>query len=461
MPEVNTQAVAICPTCKGFREPKPLQHSTIYFCQKCGHGEQVNNASPTNIMETCSPGGNCFNDEESIPLATEDPELIDMLRKALEVEDDGPNILQPLHDPMGASIYRQKIREDEGPNILPRLHARAIDPETGKEVIVDGGSPWPSIMSGMDKTYEGDIPLWMQLTPQTYSGKTHHDPSQVEDKYASAKKAGIDIPNIFSSWPDESRNVIEDLNKVRERIEYRPNLDFFKSGIPLQVRNLHGFNGAPMTEQMKQHHTGAVRSSDADNVAYHLISPVGLRRIAETYAEGSKKYGDYNWEKGFNVGETLNHTVRHIYMFLDGDKSEDHLAHAAWNLIAVMHFQERMPHLLQDLRPAAIEAATPKDSFQESVASPSNWDIAEEIQNGLRRGDSIVAPVSPPVFDQDLQPGMLRTDNINKIMTINVPPGFTVAIGDLRIKDRVVYSTNNPTLKVHAETHIDIPKAGS
>lgn len=86
--------------------------------------------------------------------------------------------------------------------------------------------------------------------------------------------------------------------------------------------------------------TGAKRSGDADNERYDLISPIGLRRLAETYAEGAAKYGDRNWENGFPASVIFNHAVRHLNLWLAGDDHEDHLAHAAWNLFALMHFEE-------------------------------------------------------------------------------------------------------------------------
>ena len=92
--------------------------------------------------------------------------------------------------------------------------------------------------------------------------------------------------------------------------------------------------------------TGAQRSSDADNERYDLISPIGLRRLAETYAEGARKYGDRNWENGFPASVLMNHCMRHINLWMAGDSSEDHLSHAAWNLLGVMHFEETMPELI-------------------------------------------------------------------------------------------------------------------
>lgn len=101
-------------------------------------------------------------------------------------------------------------------------------------------------------------------------------------------------------------------------------------------------------ENLQTFDTGSVRNQDAANVRYDLISPVGLRRLAETCSEGSKKYGDRNWEKGQPASELLNRTLKHVNDWIAGDRSEDHLAHAAWNLFALMHFEERMPEMLGD-----------------------------------------------------------------------------------------------------------------
>lgn len=96
--------------------------------------------------------------------------------------------------------------------------------------------------------------------------------------------------------------------------------------------------------------TGAVRSADRARQRYDLISPIGLRRLAETCHEGATKYTAYNWEAGMPISEMLRHAIPHIYAYLSGDRSEDHLAHAAWNLFGAMHSEELWPHLNTDLR---------------------------------------------------------------------------------------------------------------
>jgi len=91
--------------------------------------------------------------------------------------------------------------------------------------------------------------------------------------------------------------------------------------------------------------TGAVRSDSVEEFRYDLVSPIGLREVARACAEGAEKYGDWNWEKGMPVHDLLNHAIAHIYGFLSGDRSEPHLGHAAWNLLAAIHSHELWPTL--------------------------------------------------------------------------------------------------------------------
>jgi hypothetical protein len=102
----------------------------------------------------------------------------------------------------------------------------------------------------------------------------------------------------------------------------------------------------------EQFDTGAVRdknvagSKDAPYPSrFDLVSPIALQRVAQTYGEGAAKYDDHNWRKGMPFSSTLNHALAHIIAYMGGDKSEDHLAHAAWNLFALMHFEATRPEM--------------------------------------------------------------------------------------------------------------------
>lgn len=93
----------------------------------------------------------------------------------------------------------------------------------------------------------------------------------------------------------------------------------------------------------RSHHefdTGAKRHENVSNmVRYDLISPYALRRVAQVYAHGANKFGDRNWEKGMPFDDLINRIYNHINLHMMGDRSEDHLAHATWNLMAILHFQ--------------------------------------------------------------------------------------------------------------------------
>lgn len=96
---------------------------------------------------------------------------------------------------------------------------------------------------------------------------------------------------------------------------------------------------------MRTHDTGAKRSRDADGFRYDLISPFFMRSVAKVLAEGAPKYGEHNWRKGFKFSDVINHLMQHVEKYRAGDTSEDHLGHAACNLMFLMEFTETHPEL--------------------------------------------------------------------------------------------------------------------
>lgn len=91
--------------------------------------------------------------------------------------------------------------------------------------------------------------------------------------------------------------------------------------------------------------TGAIRSADANELRFDLIHPVAMVALAKTYAEGAAKYGAVNWERGMGVHDLLNHALRHVYLYLAGDRSEPHLPHAAWGLMSAIVSDTLWPDL--------------------------------------------------------------------------------------------------------------------
>ncbi len=95
--------------------------------------------------------------------------------------------------------------------------------------------------------------------------------------------------------------------------------------------------------------TGMVRDIRTGKGRFDLITPIGLRRLAQVYERGAAKYADRNWESGSPFGRFLDSAERHINDYKAGLRDEDHLAQAAWNLMAIMHLEKTKPEL-QDLQ---------------------------------------------------------------------------------------------------------------
>lgn len=90
--------------------------------------------------------------------------------------------------------------------------------------------------------------------------------------------------------------------------------------------------------------TGAVRGEEG-LCRFDLIPPAALRRYAMTCKEGSLKYGDYNMLNGLPMENLRAHAMEHLNLYAEGDTSEDHLAHALWNIGLMIHQQETRPDL--------------------------------------------------------------------------------------------------------------------
>lgn len=104
----------------------------------------------------------------------------------------------------------------------------------------------------------------------------------------------------------------------------------------------------PDSGQRQQFETGAVRDTEENKGRYDLMATQGLMRLAIHYERGARKYADRNWEKGIPIKRCLNSAIRHLVKYMAGWNDEDHLAAAAWNIFAIMHFELYKPEL-QDL----------------------------------------------------------------------------------------------------------------
>ena len=90
----------------------------------------------------------------------------------------------------------------------------------------------------------------------------------------------------------------------------------------------------------------AVRDMHEGKGRFDLLPMCVLMRLAKHYENGCLKYGERNWEKGIPAHSFADSAFRHLVNYLDGEKNEDHLIAAIWNLCGLAWTEEKRPDLM-------------------------------------------------------------------------------------------------------------------
>lgn len=119
---------------------------------------------------------------------------------------------------------------------------------------------------------------------------------------------------------------------------------------------------------------------------YDLLPVEAIRRWAETMGEGSLKYTDRNWEKGQPASVLINHLLAHVFQYVSGDQTEDHLGHAIFNLGALMHFEKHKPEMIDlplrsGLHGSTSTTAHPAEPVVQGVVQvgAQQWALADKV----------------------------------------------------------------------------------
>ena len=83
---------------------------------------------------------------------------------------------------------------------------------------------------------------------------------------------------------------------------------------------------------------------DFGKARYDLLPPEALHVLVLVYSLGARKYGDRNWERGMKYSRPYAAAQRHLWAWwrgedLDPETGLPHLAHAAWNVLALLQYQ--------------------------------------------------------------------------------------------------------------------------
>lgn len=63
------------------------------------------------------------------------------------------------------------------------------------------------------------------------------------------------------------------------------------------------------------------------NPDYIKLAKIAYDTVLQTMLEGEKEHGVDGW-KDKHTGEHFKHADKHLFLYLEGDTSEEHIAHA-------------------------------------------------------------------------------------------------------------------------------------
>lgn len=99
--------------------------------------------------------------------------------------------------------------------------------------------------------------------------------------------------------------------------------------------------------------TGAVRDMHEGKGRLDLLPCSAILELAKHCENGAIKYGERNVDKGIPQHSFIDSALRHIFKYLRGDKDENHLVAALWNIAWAVNQEVEKPEM-QDI-PSRME----------------------------------------------------------------------------------------------------------
>ncbi len=94
-----------------------------------------------------------------------------------------------------------------------------------------------------------------------------------------------------------------------------------------------------------QFETGAVRDMSAGKGRMDLLPFTAIMELSKHCEAGAVKYGERNVDKGIPQHSLINSGLRHLAKYVRGDKDENHLVAALWNIAWAVEQDVNKPEL--------------------------------------------------------------------------------------------------------------------
>lgn len=91
--------------------------------------------------------------------------------------------------------------------------------------------------------------------------------------------------------------------------------------------------------------TGALRDMHEGKGRLDLLPCTAILELAKHCEAGAKKYGERNVDKGIPQHSFIDSGLRHLFKYLRGDRDENHLVAALWNIAFAVEQDVTKPEL--------------------------------------------------------------------------------------------------------------------
>jgi hypothetical protein len=96
--------------------------------------------------------------------------------------------------------------------------------------------------------------------------------------------------------------------------------------------------------------TGGSQDTATGKPRFDMLPVYALSRVSHTYRKGLEKYPPEqkvderiavdNWRRGIDTSRFMQSLLRHAFAYLEGDRTEDHMAQLVWNGLGLIETEE-------------------------------------------------------------------------------------------------------------------------
>lgn len=192
----------------------------------------------------------------------------------------------------------------------------------------------------------------------------------IRDAHETFIKVESDAKNEYWLMPSISKNHVDKIVIDWSNMTYKI-LDEDITGILSDVKH---WSSAAEDKPLKdsgeraKFNTGAERDTNTNKGRFDLLPAYTITRLAKHYEKGAKKYDARNWEKGIPLSRYIDSALRHLFNHQDGQRDEDHMAAALWNITCFIETEER---IRRGVLPATLDDTQPVTNLHKIPETPS------------------------------------------------------------------------------------------